>query len=204
MAEIHQTQEPRTEEPPKNREPRRRDAAATRQALLDAATDLFAERGFARTTVREIADRAGANQSLIFRYFGSKAAVFEAVTAREGREQLDGTPLEKLLDSSLRSMLRTEPGQRRDHTVVTFLRSLGEQGPAADIAEQLGADYAKALATLTDSPDAALRAQLVLAWLVGIGLVRDVSRMEPLAGAAVDEVCALFLTAARTLLERTE
>jgi AcrR family transcriptional regulator len=62
--------------------PRARDAAATRKALLDAAAELFFERGFNRTTVRDIADRAGANQSLIFRYFGSKAAVFEAVAAR--------------------------------------------------------------------------------------------------------------------------
>ncbi|MFF2526861.1 TetR family transcriptional regulator [Streptomyces liangshanensis] len=185
-------------------QPRRRDAAGTRQALLDAATALFAERGFARTTVRDIADRAGANQALIFRYFGSKAAVFEAVAARQGRAQLDSTPLEKLLDATLRSMLRDEPGQRRDHTLVTFLRSLGSEGPAATIAEQLGADYAGALSTLTDAPDAELRAQLVLAWLVGIGLVRDVSRMEPLAGADTDEICALFLTAARTLLERAE
>lgn len=199
MAEIRQPREPR-----RAGEPRRRDSAATRQALLDAAADLFAERGFARTTVRDIADRAGANQSLLFRYFGSKAAVFEAVAAREGREQLDCTPVGQLLDSSLRAILREEPGHRRDHTMVTLLRSLGSEGPAADIAHQLGDEYASALATLTDSPDAALRAQLVLAWLVGIGVVRDVSRMEPLAGAAADDVCALFLTAARTLLERTE
>ncbi|MFJ4920991.1 TetR family transcriptional regulator [Streptomyces sp. NPDC088725] len=205
MAEIRQPgqpEQPQLAQVP--REPRRRDAVATRQALLDAATDLFAERGFARTTVRDIAERAGANQSLIFRYFGSKAAVFEAVAAREGREQLDCTPMEKLLDSTLRTMLKDEPGQRRDHTTVTFLRSLGSEGPAAAIAEQLGTDYTKALATLTDAPDATLRAQLVLAWLVGIGLVRDVSRMEPLAEAAADEVCALVLEAARTLLERTE
>lgn len=183
--------------------PRPRDAAATRKALLDAATELFAERGFDATTVRDIAERAGANQSLIFRYFGSKAAVFEAVTARAGRAQLDSTPADRLLETMLRSMLRDEPGHLRDHTMVTFLRSLGSRGPAADIAEQLGDDYAAVLATLTGAADARLRAQLVLAWLVGIRLVRDVSRGEPLASAQTDEVVDLFLTAARTLLERT-
>ncbi|MCA1222065.1 TetR/AcrR family transcriptional regulator [Streptomyces sp. 8L] len=183
--------------------PRARDAAATRRALLDAAAELFFERGFNRTTVRDIADRAGANQSLIFRYFGSKAAVFEAVAARLGHEQLDRTPAERLLDTTLRSMLRDEPGRRRDHTMVTFLRSLGTEGPAADIAEQLGDDYTEALAALTAAPDARLRAQLVLAWLVGISLVRDVSRIEPLSGAGPDEVTELILRAARTLLEGT-
>ncbi|WP_107059358.1 TetR/AcrR family transcriptional regulator [Streptomyces sp. NRRL F-5126] len=181
--------------------PRPRDAAATRKALLDAAAELFFERGFQRTTVRDIAGRAGANQSLIFRYFGSKAAVFEAVAARLGHEQLERTPAERLLETTLRSMLRDEPGRRRDHTMVTFLRSLGTEGPAADIAEQLGDDYATALATLSDAPNARLRAQLVLAWLIGIGLVRDVSRGEPLSGADADEVTGLVLTAARTLLE---
>ncbi|GAA3737953.1 TetR/AcrR family transcriptional regulator [Streptomyces tremellae] len=184
--------------------PRARDAAATRRALLDAAAELFFERGFQRTTVRDIADRAGANQALIFRYFGSKAAVFEAVAARLGHEQLDRTPVERLLETTVRSMVQGEPGRRRDHTMVTFLRSLGTDGPAADIAEQLGDDYAAALSTLTDAPDARLRAQLVLAWLVGIGLVRDVSRIEPLKTASADEVTALFLKAARTLLEGTE
>ncbi|MGQ4515650.1 TetR family transcriptional regulator [Streptomyces sp. DW26H14] len=183
--------------------PRARDAAATRRALLDAAAELFFERGFNRTTVRDIADRAGANQSLIFRYFGSKAAVFEAVAARLGHEQLDRTPAERLLDTTLRSMLRDEPGRRRDHTMVTFLRSLGTEGPAADIAEQLGDDYTEALAALTAAPDARLRAQLVLAWLIGISLVRDVSRIEPLSGAGPDEVTELVLRAARTLLEGT-
>jgi hypothetical protein len=44
----------------------------------------------------------------------------------------------------------------------------------------------------------------VLAWLVGISLVRDVSRIEPLSTAGPDEVAELVLKAARTLLEGTE
>ena len=64
---------------------RKRDSTATKAALLDAAASLFAERGFDRTTVRDIAKQAGVNQALLFRYFGTKEALFEEVIARTGR-----------------------------------------------------------------------------------------------------------------------
>jgi AcrR family transcriptional regulator len=53
-----------------------RDADATRTALIAAARELFACDGFDRTTVRGIADRAGVNQALLFRYFGNKEGLF--------------------------------------------------------------------------------------------------------------------------------
>jgi AcrR family transcriptional regulator len=48
-----------------------------RQLLLDAARDLFAERGFKGTSTRDIADRAGVSEVMIFRHFGSKANLFQ-------------------------------------------------------------------------------------------------------------------------------
>jgi len=181
---------------------RRRDAAATRQALLDAAAKLFAERGFDRTTVRDIAKLAGVNQSLLFRYFGSKDAVFEEVIARNGREHIATTPPERLFSASLRSML--EPAGTRNRALETYLRSSGSDGIAAATREEIGREYTRVLATLTDAPDAELRAHLALAWLMGIGLVREITGKEPLAGADPDDVRRLVLPAVRTLLERTE
>ncbi|WP_410672882.1 TetR family transcriptional regulator [Amycolatopsis sp. cmx-4-68] len=181
---------------------RRRDSAATRRALLDAAAELFAERGFDRTTVRDIAKLAGVNQSLLFRYFGSKEALFEAVIARNGREQLATTPPARLLSASLRGMLA--PEGTRNRALETYLRSSGNDSAAAAIRRELGQEYARALATLTDAPDAELRADLALAWLMGIALVREVTGKEPLASADPDDVCRLVLTATRTLLERSE
>ena len=52
---------------------------ATRQALYGAAIKLFAERGYAETTLREIADRAGVSVGLLYRYFPSKLAVVLAL-----------------------------------------------------------------------------------------------------------------------------
>ncbi|MFT3967311.1 MAG: TetR family transcriptional regulator [Sphingobium sp.] len=58
-------------------EPRRRNAASTRARILAAAFDAFAEQGYARTGIREIAKGAGVASSLLVRYFGTKAALFE-------------------------------------------------------------------------------------------------------------------------------
>ena len=45
---------------------------ATRSALQDAASRLFAEHGFGGTTVRDIADAAGVTERTFFRYFAGK------------------------------------------------------------------------------------------------------------------------------------
>jgi TetR/AcrR family transcriptional regulator len=58
---------------------RPRDAFATRERLLDAATLVFAERGFAGARVDEIAARAGVNKALIYAYYGDKTGIHRAV-----------------------------------------------------------------------------------------------------------------------------
>jgi AcrR family transcriptional regulator len=57
---------------------RQRDAERTRAALLIAARTLFSTRGFANTGVRDVAELAGVNSSLVRRYFGSKQGLFRA------------------------------------------------------------------------------------------------------------------------------
>jgi len=56
--------------------PRGRDEV--RAALLDAAADLFAARGPAAVSVRDVAARAGVNHGLVHRHFGSKEALVAA------------------------------------------------------------------------------------------------------------------------------
>jgi hypothetical protein len=91
---------------------------------------------------------------------------------------------------------------RRDQVLTALLRTLGTDDEAAEIRRRLNADYADALATLTDQPNAELRADLVLAWLFGISLMRGVAATQPLADADPEQVRALVLPAARTLLEK--
>ena len=57
---------------------RRRDAEATRAAILDAARRQFAQLGYDRGALREIAREAGADVALIQRYFGGKEGLFTA------------------------------------------------------------------------------------------------------------------------------
>ena len=90
----------------------RRDAQATRAALIAAGTRLFAERGFAESSVEQIAKQAGVNKALINYHFGGKrglltaiiAGVFDRVRDRAGHD------LRYAIDpSSLRDELGWEP-----------------------------------------------------------------------------------------------
>ncbi len=60
---------------------KRRSGEEIRQLIIDSARELFGERGYAATTTRAIADRAGVTEPLIFRNFGGKAALFEQAVA---------------------------------------------------------------------------------------------------------------------------
>jgi AcrR family transcriptional regulator len=54
----------------------------TRRDILDAAEELFAERGFAAASMREIARRARTSQALLHHHFGTKANLYDAVKQR--------------------------------------------------------------------------------------------------------------------------
>lgn len=56
-----------------------RDSAATKERLLDAATEEFAAHGIAGARVDRIAAAARANKQLIYAYFGSKEQLFDTV-----------------------------------------------------------------------------------------------------------------------------
>ena len=56
----------------------KRDALATRARILEAAQQAFSETGYSHTGIREIARLAETSSTLLLRYFGSKAGLFEA------------------------------------------------------------------------------------------------------------------------------
>ena len=56
----------------------------TRQQILDASLRLFSERGFARTTVRDIARQAGITDAAIYYHFDSKRELLEALVEERG------------------------------------------------------------------------------------------------------------------------
>lgn len=56
----------------------------TRQQILDASLSLFSQRGFARTTVRDIARKAGITDAAIYYHFDSKREVLAALVEERG------------------------------------------------------------------------------------------------------------------------
>ena len=93
--------------------PRRRDAGATRAALLEAAKAAFTATGYDRTSLRDIAALAGSDVALIARYFGGKEGLFT--------EALKAT---------------IAPGRLRGWDRRTFARDVAEMmAGAADIAD---------------------------------------------------------------------
>ncbi|WP_213982170.1 TetR family transcriptional regulator [Sphingomonas sp. dw_22] len=81
--------------PDRDREKRPRDAARTRAAILAAAADLLAERGFTGWGVNAIARAAGCDKQLIYRYFGGLDGLAEAIgedLARWLEEALAASP----------------------------------------------------------------------------------------------------------------
>jgi len=110
---------------PRNRKPARpRDATATREVLLDAATLVFAEQGFAGARVDEIATRAGVNKALIYAYYGDKKGIYRAVLASHLREFTAAEFSETVL---------AERGPRRalEDLVRRYLRMLIQDRPFA-------------------------------------------------------------------------
>src|ERR1700749_233413 len=66
---------------------KKRDRAATEKALIEAAMQLFASKGFDGTRTLEIAQKAKVNEALIARYFGGKEGLLLAVLKDESASQ---------------------------------------------------------------------------------------------------------------------
>jgi AcrR family transcriptional regulator len=106
---------------------KRRDKAATKQALLRAAVEVFAQRGYDGATTKEVAARAGVNEGLIQRYFAGTNAAGDAVGGKAGLLQaiVGGLCGEKLAACRL-----APPGECLKAEIAGFLRHEVEQASA--------------------------------------------------------------------------
>ena len=82
-----------------------KDWSQPRQKILLTALELFAAQGFARTTVRQIANKAEVNISAISYYFGDKAGLYQAAFIEPMGSPKDDIALFNSPDSSLEQAL---------------------------------------------------------------------------------------------------
>lgn len=78
-----------------------------REGILDAALDLFGERGFHGTAVPLVAEKAKVGAGTIYRYFESKEQLVNALYQREKRAMLDALLAEFPFDRPPREQFRT-------------------------------------------------------------------------------------------------
>lgn len=71
---------PKADPAPRTRR-RRRTRAEVEQRIISVAREMFCQRGYAAATTREIARVADVSETLLFRYFGGKAQLFDAVVS---------------------------------------------------------------------------------------------------------------------------
>ncbi|WP_329498776.1 helix-turn-helix domain-containing protein [Kitasatospora herbaricolor] len=182
--------------------PRRRDAEGSRRALLDAARALFGERGYERTTVREIGEQAGVDPALIARYFGSKAALYVAALHSDQDHEAPAADLlaPGRLDEVLAKVDRVGPSPvlqaavrpHDDQVVQRAARaalSARLTGPLEQRLERSGADRAR------------LRAELAVAAVAGIALARSAGAFDALGAAPHAEVAELTTRMLEALAE---
>lgn len=154
--------------------PRRRDAAATRQALLEAARALMARHGVEGTSTRDVATAAGVNQALVYRYFGSKEKLF-AEAAGSNPEVADRvfteTPLDELASVLLSHVLDMKLTSGSETDLSTLVSAANDETVRAIIRSRIENGFDGHLAARLDGPDTALRAELLAALVTGIAFL---------------------------------
>ena len=177
---------------------RRRDAAATREAVLAAAREVFAELGYDGAGTREIAAAAGVDPRLIGRYFGSKEGLFTEVVDRAFEKTLLLGPGHN--HEAARALLSNHAGGPADGLLIA-LRSAANARAAAIMRTNLEANYHRAVTDGLSGPHAAGRAELLIAVCSGVQLMRDVlghsalsdddaGELAPYLEAALDAISA--------------
>ncbi len=174
---------------------RKRDAAATREAILEAATRRFASEGYDRAGAREIAADAGVTAALVNRYFGSKEALFAEVIKRAlDIEQLTRGGRAGLAEHLARVVVYGE-GDAPDGLLtplLLLLHSAAEPRAVELFRRDLDRTQLRVLAERIGGDEAAVRAAMVLAQLIGFAVLHRVLRPEAFAHVRGEELVALL------------
>lgn len=170
----------------------------TRDALLAAARELFAENGYENTTVRALGGRAGVDPAMVNHWFGGKAELFAAAVLDLpfGPEDLLARVVEGDEADLPERVVRTFVAIWDSGNLTALLRNVAAQPQAAEVLRDLMmhrvlAPVLETVAPYEPAHRAAMRGNLCVSQLIGLGMARYVLRFEPIASADVDTLAAL-------------
>lgn len=176
-----------------NPEPQARESKSdrTRAAILEAAQTLFAERGYEKTTIRDVAARAAIDPAMVMRYFGSKDELFaRAATFDLNLPDLSGVRRDDIGDTLIRHFFDLWEGDAGAGLTI-LLRSAASNAYAAEKTREIfAAQVLPAIARAGEAPDAGVRAGLIGSQLLGLALCRYVLKIPPLAAAPSERLIA--------------
>ena len=180
-----------------------RNAAATRQAILEAAKTCFMHDGYEQVGVREIAARAGVDPSLVNRYFGSKEGLFsEAVASKFDLSHLLDGDRATLGERLARYVLQKKSTGADYDPLVALLRSSSSDVCGGMLRSAILEGFVRPLAARLDGPDALPRAELVGSMLLGLLVHRTV--IGGAEAADNERILTLVAPALQAFIDGTE
>ena len=172
------------------------DPEVTKQAILQAARDVFGESGFERATIRAIGARAEVDPALVHHHFGTKHSLFVAahrlpVDPARLVKGLADLPRDQLAPQIVRLYLTTfgAPGS----PALSLLRAAATNESAARmLREFLGEVLLEHASSLIPYPDARLRVVLLVSQLIGVLFTRHAIGIPEVADLEVEELVVLL------------
>src|SRR5712691_9291292 len=103
---------------------------ARRNAILDAATEVFGSKGFEATRMDDVAHTAGIAKGLLYKHFSSKDALFEALVDRQGRAYA-----EQLRGALSASDVAGQPYEALRRGLALWLQNVGDERAAFNVTD---------------------------------------------------------------------
>ncbi|MFI0238540.1 TetR family transcriptional regulator [Streptomyces sp. NPDC016845] len=178
----------------------RRDAEATKAAIVKAARHLLARHPHGDITLKAVAERAGVSPPLVLKYFGNKDALFSRVMNFEADvETFLDAPLEDLGAHMVRHVLTGQAERGADPILrIVFAPLHGEQGEI--LRENFRTQVSARLARRLPGGDAGLRAELAVSMLLGLGVMYGIARGPHVRAADIEEVVTRYAPAVQSTL----
>ncbi len=177
--------------------PRKRDADATRAAILEAAKTQFALQGYDRAALRDIAGEARIDVALIKRYFGGKEALFTAALKASFRSDplRDWDRRTFARDIAMMMADNTGTDEKNTHRFQFLLRAATSPTTAPLLDAAVQERFLGPIRHWLGGEDAPARARVLAAVFIGF-LVERLIRNRPLAGrereAFIERVTSIF------------